>query len=120
VPKKEIDELYLTFSITSRQAERYRSQAFAVIREALRKEGMVAMGKVVFTSREHIIALEARGKGLLGVTLRYAYEVCNEADLLRSSQTRRFLRTYSIWPRISWKPNPRTLNEASSRTACVG
>jgi DNA end-binding protein Ku len=46
-------------------------QAFAVIREAIRKEGMVAIGKVVFTSREHIIALEARDKGLLGVTLRY-------------------------------------------------
>jgi Ku protein len=41
---------------------------------------MVAIGKVVFTSREHIIALEPRGKGLLGVTLRYPYEVRNEAD----------------------------------------
>jgi DNA end-binding protein Ku len=51
-----------------------------VIREAIRKEGMVAIGKVVFTSREHIIALEARGKGLLGITLRYPYEVRNEAD----------------------------------------
>jgi DNA end-binding protein Ku len=55
-------------------------QAFAVIREAIRKEGMVAIGKVVFTSREHIIALEARGKGLLGITLRYPYEVRNESD----------------------------------------
>jgi hypothetical protein len=27
---------------------------------------MVAIGKVVFSSREHIIALEARGKGMLG------------------------------------------------------
>jgi DNA end-binding protein Ku len=51
-----------------------------VIREAIRKEGMVAIGKIVFTSREHIIALEARGKGLLGVTLRYPYEVRKEAD----------------------------------------
>jgi DNA end-binding protein Ku len=34
----------------------------------------------LFTSREHIIALEARGKGLLGITLRYPYEVRNEAD----------------------------------------
>jgi DNA end-binding protein Ku len=55
-------------------------QAFAVIREAIRKEGMVAIGKVVFTSREHIIALEARDKGLLGVTLRYPYEVRKEAE----------------------------------------
>jgi DNA end-binding protein Ku len=41
---------------------------------------MVALGKVVFTSREHIIALEARGKGLMGITLRYPYEVRNEKD----------------------------------------
>jgi len=41
-------------------------QAFAVILEVIRKEGMVALGNVVFTSREHMIALEARGKGLMG------------------------------------------------------
>ena len=41
---------------------------------------MVAIGKIVFTSREHIIALKSRGKELLGVTLRYPYEVRNEAD----------------------------------------
>ena len=43
---------------------------------------MVAIGKVVFTSREHVIALEARGKGLLGVTLRYPYEVRAERSRL--------------------------------------
>jgi DNA end-binding protein Ku len=52
---------------------RSASKRFAVIREAIRKEGMVATGKVVFTSREHIIALE--DKGMLGITLRYPYEV---------------------------------------------
>jgi DNA end-binding protein Ku len=41
---------------------------------------MVAIGKVVFTSREHVIALEARGKGLMGVTLRYPYEVRQEDE----------------------------------------
>jgi DNA end-binding protein Ku len=55
-------------------------QAFAVIREAIRKESMVAIGKVVFTSREHVIALEARGKGLLGITLRYPDEVRDEKE----------------------------------------
>jgi DNA end-binding protein Ku len=39
---------------------------------------MVALGRVVFTSREHVIAIEPRGKGLLGVTLRYPYEVRSE------------------------------------------
>ena len=65
---------------SERPVSRLSGSAFAVIREAIRKEGMVAIGKVVFTSREHIIALEARGKGLLGITLRYPYEVRNAAD----------------------------------------
>jgi DNA end-binding protein Ku len=41
---------------------------------------MVAIGKIVFTSREHIISLEPRGKGLLGITLRYPYEVRKEEE----------------------------------------
>ena len=72
-------------------------QAFAVIREAIRQEGMVAIGKVVFTSREHIIALEARGKGLLGVTLRYPYEVRKSRNILTTLQRKRYQRTCSIW-----------------------
>ena len=80
VPKKEIDELYLNSPYYIVPDGEVGQQAFAVIREAIRQEGMVAIGKVVFTSREHIIALEARGKGLLGVTLRYPYEVRSEHE----------------------------------------
>jgi len=80
VPKKEIDELYLNTPYYIVPDGEVGQQAFAVIREAIRKEGMVAIAKVVFTSREHIIALEARGKGLLGVTLRYPYEVRKEDE----------------------------------------
>jgi DNA end-binding protein Ku len=80
VPRNEIDDLYFNnpyYIIPDGEVGR---QAFAVIREAIKKEGMVAIGTVMFTSREHIIALEARGRGLLGVTLRYPYELRNEAE----------------------------------------
>jgi DNA end-binding protein Ku len=80
VPKDEIDELYLNSPYYIAPDGDVGQQAFAVIREAIRKEGMVAVGKIVFTSREHIIALEPRGKGLLGVTLRYPYEVRKEGE----------------------------------------
>jgi len=80
VPKKEIDELYLNNPYYLVPDGEVGQQAFAVIREAIRQEGMVALGRVVFTSREHVIALEPRGKGLLGVTLRYPYEVRNEDE----------------------------------------
>jgi DNA end-binding protein Ku len=80
VPRREIDELYLRDPYYIVPDGEVGQQAFAVIREAIRKEGMVALGKVVFTSREHIIALEARGKGMLGMTLRYPYEVRKEDE----------------------------------------
>lgn len=80
VPKSDIDELYLNNPYYIVPDGEIGQQAFSVIREAIRKEGMVALGKVVFTSREHIIALEARGKGLMGITLRYPYEVRSEKD----------------------------------------
>jgi DNA end-binding protein Ku len=80
VPRSEIDELYMRDPYYIVPDGEVGQQAFAVIREAIRKEGMVALGKIVFTSREHIIALEARGKGMVGVTLRYPYEVRNEDE----------------------------------------
>jgi DNA end-binding protein Ku len=55
-------------------------QAFAVIRDAIEEESMMALGRVVFTSREHVIGPEPRGKGIMGITLRYPYEVRDEKD----------------------------------------
>ena len=80
VPRKEIDDLYLNNPYYIVPDGDVGTQAFAVIREAIKQEGMVPIGKVVFTSREHIIALEPRGKGMMGVTLRYPYEVRKEED----------------------------------------
>ena len=80
VPKDDIDELYIRDPYYIAPDGETGAQAFAVIREAIRQKGVVAIGKVVFTSREHVIALEARGNGLLGMTLRYPYEVRNEQD----------------------------------------
>ena len=40
----------------------------------------VAIGRVVLTSREHIIALEPLDKGLMGTLLRYPYEVRSEQE----------------------------------------
>jgi DNA end-binding protein Ku len=80
VPKKEIDELYLNTPYYIVPDGEVGRQAFAVIRETIKQAGMVAIGKVVFTSREHVMSLEPRGKGLLGITLRYPYEVRDEKE----------------------------------------
>ncbi|MFQ3452610.1 Ku protein [Bradyrhizobium pachyrhizi] len=80
VPRSEIDDLYLSRPYYMTPAGEIGRQAYVVIREAIRKEGMVALGRVVLTTREHVMAVEPRGKGLLGVTLRYPYEIRDERD----------------------------------------
>jgi len=114
VPKKEIDELYLNSPYYLAPDGEVGQQAFAVIREAIRKEGMVALGRVVFTSREHVIALEPRGKGLLGITLRYPYEVRKEDEYFEDIPDEKLQKTCWSWPHTSSKPNPATLRLKSS------
>ena len=41
---------------------------------------MVALGRVVLAKRERVIMLQPWGKGLMGTTLRYAYEVRETAS----------------------------------------
>src|SRR5215813_603592 len=50
------------------------------MREAMRGKGMVALGRLVLSKRERVIALEPYDKGLLGTTLRYPYEVRKAED----------------------------------------
>jgi DNA end-binding protein Ku len=80
VPRKEIDELYFANPYYIVPDGGAGAEAFAVIRDAIEDERMMALGRVVFTSREHIIGLETRGKGIMGITLRYPYEVRDEKD----------------------------------------
>jgi DNA end-binding protein Ku len=59
----------------SGQANRHAAPRVAVIRETIRSLDKVALARVVLTNREHVIALEARDEGLMGMLLRYPYEV---------------------------------------------
>jgi DNA end-binding protein Ku len=79
VPRAEIDERYLDNPYYIAPTERVGQEAFAVIRDAIREQGMVALGRVVVSRREHVVMLEAFDKGLLGTTLRYPYEVRDQA-----------------------------------------
>src|SRR5499427_5811001 len=80
VPKSEIDELYNIRPYYITPDGKVGQDAFVVIRDIIEKMNMVAIGRVVLTSREHIIALQPRGKGLMGMLFRYPYEVRNEEE----------------------------------------
>ena len=80
VPKSEIDELYYIRPYYIVPDGNVGQDAFVVIRNVIKQMNMVAIGRVVLTSREHVIALEPRGKGLMGTLLRYPYEIRNEKE----------------------------------------
>jgi len=80
VPKSEIDQLYNIRPYYIAPNDKVGADAFAVIRDIIEKMEMSALGRVVLTNREHIIAIEPRGKGLLGTLLRYPYEVRDAED----------------------------------------
>ncbi|WP_316187460.1 MULTISPECIES: Ku protein [unclassified Bradyrhizobium] len=80
VPRTDIDSRYLIRPYYLVPDGKVGHDAFAVIRETIRSMDKVAIGRVVLTNREHIIALEPLGKGLMGTLLRYPYEVRNEEE----------------------------------------
>lgn len=80
VPRDEIDKRYLNNPYYIAPDGKAGIDAFAVIRDAMKDQDRVALARIVLTNREHVIAIEPLGKGLLGTTLRYPYELRDEDD----------------------------------------
>jgi non-homologous end joining protein Ku len=57
-----------------------------VIREAMKDKGRVGAGRHHFANRQHILAIETWGKGMLGTTLRYNYEVRDENEFFKGNR----------------------------------
>jgi DNA end-binding protein Ku len=75
VPNVQIDKRYFDSPYYITPTNAVGQEAFAVIRDAMRGKGMVALGRVVLAKRERMVAIEPYEKGLLATTLRYPYEV---------------------------------------------
>jgi len=84
VPVDEIDRRYFDRPYYIVPDGKAGEEAFAVIRDAMRDKGRVALAKIVLTNRQHIMAIEPMGKILLGTLLRYDYEVRDAKELARS------------------------------------
>jgi len=80
VPRSEIDDRYLSSSYYLAPTDKVRQEAFVVMRDAMRDREMVALGRIVLSRREHVVMLEPFDNGILATTLRYAYEVRDQAS----------------------------------------
>src|SRR6185312_9305463 len=80
VPISEVDRIYLDESFYIVPQDDVAQEAFAVIRDAMKKEELAGLARVVVYRRERLLLLRPRGKGLLATALRYTNEVRDEKD----------------------------------------
>jgi len=75
VDEDEIDRLYWDDPFYVVPEKGVGAEAFAVIRDAMKSAGKIAIGTLVLRGRERQLALEVRGKGLVAYSLRAHDEV---------------------------------------------
>lgn len=80
VDEDEIDRLYWDDPFYVVPEKGVGAEAFAVIRDAMKAAGKIAIGCLVLRGRERQIALEVRGKGLVAYSLRPHDEVRDAGD----------------------------------------
>jgi DNA end-binding protein Ku len=81
VPEADIDRLYWDDPYYLAPDGKLAQEPFAVIREAMRRSGRIALGRVVLSTRERILALEPRDNGIVAWSIRSAAEVRKPDDI---------------------------------------
>lgn len=87
VDESEIDRLYWDSPFYVVPEKGAGLEAFAVIRDAMKKQGKIALGCLVLRGKERQLALEVRGKGLVAYTLRAQDEVRDAGDYFDDIKT---------------------------------
>jgi len=118
VPAEDIDERYLDKPYYIVPNGKAGVDAFVVIRDAMKRKDKVALARVVLSNREHVIALKPLGKGLLGTTLRYPYELRDEDDYFDDIPSPRVSKDMvDLAPLISSTRRLRNSTRTNSRTS---
>jgi DNA end-binding protein Ku len=84
IDKDELSPEYVEKSYFVVPQNAAQNEAFAVVRQALVKTGKVAIGKIAFSGREHVVAITpAADRGMMAHTLRYKNELRDQRDYFR-------------------------------------
>ena len=80
LPVGQIDARYFEKPYYIVPREEIGQESFNVIRDAMTREDVIGLARVVLSSRERPFLVEPMGQGLRGVTLRFAHEVRGADD----------------------------------------
>ena len=81
VAADEIDRIYWDNPYYLAPDGKIAQEAFGVIRTAMEKSGQIALARIVIATRERILALEPRGRGILACTIRSDADVRKSDDI---------------------------------------
>jgi Ku protein len=88
VPREEIDPLYFDRPYFLAPVDDASQEAFAVLRDAMRKKEIGALATVIMHERDHVVLLEPRESGMLATTLRSPEEVRDAKDVFRGTKSK--------------------------------
>jgi Ku protein len=86
VPREEIDPLYFDRPYFLAPNDDASQEAFAVLREAMRKKEIGGLATVIMHERDHVVLLEPRESGMLATMLRSPEEVRDAKDAFRGTK----------------------------------
>jgi DNA end-binding protein Ku len=81
VPAAEVEDLYFNHPYYVAPEGRSAVKGYALLRDALREMGKLAIGTIVLRQREHLAALAPAGDALVLTTMRFAHEIRQAKDL---------------------------------------
>src|SRR5215475_539601 len=115
VPEAEIDKRYYERPYYIVPDGKSGEEAFAVIRDAMKDKGRVALAGIIFANRQHILAIEPWGTCMLGTTLRFDYEVRDASEFCKGMAVTAYPRKWSASPHTSSTPRPVASSRRNSR-----
>ncbi|GLK78963.1 Ku protein [Methylopila turkensis] len=80
IPCDDVDDVYFDKPYYLAPADPTAHEAFALIREGMRKKKVAALARTVLFRRERMVLIRPHDVGLVGTTLNFDYEVRSSAD----------------------------------------
>jgi DNA end-binding protein Ku len=87
VDATEVDSIYFDTPYYVAPDGPVAEEGFRILREAMRLANKIAIGQVVISNREHMVAIQPQDKGLVLNTLHYAEEVRNATSYFEDIKT---------------------------------
>ena len=81
VPAADVEDLYFNYPYYATPQGKSAVKGYALLRDALRQAGKLAIGTIVLRQREHLAALEPADEALVLTTMRFAHEIRQTKDL---------------------------------------